>query len=282
MRTATLSSRDACALSPVSTAMTSSSSTPRRPFWHLGGAPFAAALALAAAAVLGLGHVTAADAATLDGKLAAWKAGGSPHLTHQRVIVRATRKSYLKVAVELCLRGTRVEPTAPALGLMSVVVNRRDLDALLGSADVLGVSSDARVVPTLPGSPVTPEGPGRPRPQVRPAVRPQEWLGPWQESHLAATLGLDTLAIDGSPVTGTGVGVAVIDSGLAPSRDHTIAAFVDFVGGRAVPSDDFGHGTHVAGLIASTGAQSRGLYRGVAPGARLGWPSPTSWRRATA
>ncbi len=33
--------------------------------------------------------------------------------------------------------------------------------------------------------------------------------------------------------------------------------------------DVWGHGTHVAGIIAGTGANSNGVYRGVAPGARL-------------
>src|SRR5205807_5822904 len=41
--------------------------------------------------------------------------------------------------------------------------------------------------------------------------------------------------------------------------------------GRAFSSayDDYGHGTHVAGLIASSGALSSGQYQGVAPGVRL-------------
>ena len=35
------------------------------------------------------------------------------------------------------------------------------------------------------------------------------------------------------------------------------------------PYDDYGHGTHVAGLIASNGSLSQGQFRGVAPDARL-------------
>jgi subtilisin family serine protease len=50
--------------------------------------------------------------------------------------------------------------------------------------------------------------------------------------------------------------VAVIDSGIEPGTDfdNRITAFYDFTGGdiRAVaPMDPYGHGTHVAGLIAS-------------------------------
>ena len=70
---------------------------------------------------------------------------------------------------------------------------------------------------------------------------------------------------------GRGLAVAVIDSGVQPHADlpaSRIRAFVDFVNGRTVPYDDFGHGTHVAGVLAGSGAASAGLessYAGVAP-----------------
>ena len=83
--------------------------------------------------------------------------------------------------------------------------------------------------------------------------------------------------------TGKGVGVAVIDTGVAGD----LADFGDGAGGSRVianaivnplaqeAGDDFGHGTHVAGLIAGNGAQRaaddplRGAYAGVAPDANL-------------
>jgi serine protease AprX len=73
-------------------------------------------------------------------------------------------------------------------------------------------------------------------------------------------------------VNGTGVTVAVIDSGIKPHTDlqgTRIKAFVDFVNGRTTAYDDYGHGTHVAGLIAGNGSASRGRFTGVAPGASI-------------
>jgi serine protease AprX len=73
-------------------------------------------------------------------------------------------------------------------------------------------------------------------------------------------------------VSGSGVTVAVIDSGVKPHTDlpaTRIKAFVDFVNGRTTPYDDYGHGTHVAGIVAGSGAASSGKYAGVAPGASI-------------
>jgi serine protease AprX len=89
----------------------------------------------------------------------------------------------------------------------------------------------------------------------------------------------------GNGYDGTGVGVAVLDSGSAdvPDLDGVngrtrVVAFVDFVNGRRHMYDDCGHGTFVDGIIAGNGesslpvdqgGQATTQYRGVAPDANI-------------
>src|SRR6185503_799101 len=75
---------------------------------------------------------------------------------------------------------------------------------------------------------------------------------------------------------GTGIGIAVLDSGIA--SDHTafldrgnrsrVVADVDFTGeGRT--DDPYAHGTHVASIAAGNGRISNAEFTGIAPNANL-------------
>ncbi|MET8801913.1 S8 family peptidase [Streptomyces sp. NPDC004546] len=71
--------------------------------------------------------------------------------------------------------------------------------------------------------------------------------------------------------TGKGVKVAVLDTGVDtghPDLKDQVIASRNF-SGAADATDHYGHGTHVASIVAGTGAKSGGKYKGVAPDAKI-------------
>lgn len=72
-------------------------------------------------------------------------------------------------------------------------------------------------------------------------------------------------------MTGLGIGVAEIDSGITQNADLTGGQVVyeeSFLG-DGITQDAYGHGTHVAGILGGTGKNSTGLYTGIAPGINI-------------
>ena len=77
-----------------------------------------------------------------------------------------------------------------------------------------------------------------------------------------------TIHGDKCRLTGRGIGVAILDTGINPHPDFEgrIVAFRDFVGRRAEPYDDNSHGTHIAGVIGARSLFTGGKLNGMAPG----------------
>ena len=75
---------------------------------------------------------------------------------------------------------------------------------------------------------------------------------------------------------GGGIGVAVVDSGITPVDDlgARVVYSANFVPNENTTLDAYGHGTHVAGLIAGNGTDSTGAnytrtFTGIAPNANI-------------
>ena len=92
------------------------------------------------------------------------------------------------------------------------------------------------------------------------------------------TVGADIASREFSPfgLDGRGVTVAVVDSGVAahPDLNGRLVAEVEIVGHEKGFADPYGHGTHVAGIIAGDGSASGDSksfrrFNGIAPAARI-------------
>lgn len=88
------------------------------------------------------------------------------------------------------------------------------------------------------------------------------------DSYYVETIGADRLHAQG--ITGRGVGIAVIDTGVTavPDVQGRLVGGIDLTV-EADGVDRYGHGTFLAGIAAGDGAASGGRHAGVAPGAHI-------------
>ncbi|HEX8684293.1 MAG TPA: S8 family serine peptidase, partial [Ardenticatenaceae bacterium] len=85
------------------------------------------------------------------------------------------------------------------------------------------------------------------------------------------TLGVDKVWNTAPYLQGQGIGIAVVDSGITSHDDfgNRVITSEKFNSLTSNMSDKYGHGTHVAGIIAGNGVASGGQYMGIAPQANL-------------
>jgi serine protease AprX len=168
--------------------------------------------------------------------------------TMVRVIVNARSGNTSALRSKLLALGATITAEHPIFG--ELTANMRALDLAILEADP---TADHVSLDWIVRSTAAPTAPPTPLPPI--------------DNLMLATLGLPSPTI-----TGKGVGVAVIDSGLQPSTDLSPAAFFDFTKKTPPASayDDYGHGTHISGLIRATStSKAGGGMVGVSPGVRL-------------
>lgn len=186
--------------------------------------------------------------------IASWPAlAGPAKVTLQPVIVQASSDAVAQKAVAAVIAANggvgQVVLTLPLVN--GVLANLSTIEVTQLSASH-AVSPDQKVLTSMAPSNGAPPPPNRQLDNVFPQVT-----------------GASAVVASGN--SGQGVGVAVIDTGIAELRDFSgrLRPGVDFTSENNPHLDSYGHGTFVAGLIAGDGSSSGGVYVGEAPGADL-------------
>ncbi|HYI32068.1 MAG TPA: S8 family serine peptidase, partial [Glaciibacter sp.] len=184
-----------------------------------------------------------------------------------RAVSAAIKKAQDDVAASAGEKGVSLSKKRHITGVLNAIVAEVDAS---GIDDLRKLPGVARVTPDARISLLTGETPAA-EPTKAPAPTPQ----PAQEAPDAASAPTPSAEAAPDAAHGEGVTVAIIDTGV----DYTLADLgagfgegskvvggYDFVNDDGDPMDDHYHGTHVAGIVAGTGAQT---VTGVAPAAEL-------------
>src|ERR1035437_1276957 len=145
----------------------------------------------------------------------------------------------------LAAKGGKIKWSHPSVRGISLTIPAASLDDVAADPNVTYVSVD------------------------RPLRSTMDYTVPTTGANLALSYGYD----------GNGVTVAVLDSGIAHhadlgggSKDGSRVVYSEsfLPGAKGKGTNDlYGHGTHVAGIVAGNGSVSGGALRGIAPKARL-------------
>lgn len=218
----------------------------------------------------GIGSAAAEPRAgkSTDSAISAAARGNNP----VAVLVRVAPDALDAVAAALNAKGTTIEARLPGVSVLRTVLHPKDFEAVLALPGVRGLSADAVVraagasKKTTSSLTTTTRTADTTTTTSTTTATWSTWFADWSASSQQSAALFGALGTQWTGVSGAGVRVAVIDSGIdgtAPEFTGRIVDFYDFTtGGRRAPATDaYGHGTHVAGLIGAAGS----TFRGVAP-----------------
>jgi serine protease AprX len=212
-----------------------------------------------------------------------------PHPSHARAMTQAPSTSLVSVIIQkdpsagdgpdraLAALGGQVTRQLPIINGFSAVVPQAVIPSLQSTPGVASITFDSRL--TLSSSSADATSLSRISSSEKPGWRSGSNFATLAE--VTKLIGAQSLWAAG--VTGKNVGIALIDSGVVPVQGlkNQVVNGPDLSFESQAPGlrylDTFGHGTHLAGIIAGNDgdlsgkkkAASQELFKGVAPDAKL-------------
>jgi hypothetical protein len=175
------------------------------------------------------------------------------------------RPSRALIALAAAVAAVLVLPAAPAAAeeqvtVASVDVNGQDVQVVRVTVPVSQADTAAEELTAQTGNPAAIDAPLKLIEANNDTYRSQQWA-------------LDRVTFEDaqSLSTGSGVTVAVVDTGVQPNHPDLAGQVLtgwNIIKGTTASADDNGHGTHVAGIIAAIANNSAGITGG-APGVKI-------------